>query len=148
MRLRTSAKVTQKFGESSNRFEAVNGAEEMKHKHLRFGQGFKVVLGNGKSQAAQLVLEPGQAEGNLRNRHVGADQWLFVLSGTGNATINRRRHGLKPGTLLLIERGDRHEIRNDGVANLVTLNVYVPPAYTANGKELPAGKPADRARTP
>jgi mannose-6-phosphate isomerase-like protein (cupin superfamily) len=95
-----------------------------------------------------MVLEPGKAEGNSRNRHNGADQWLFVLSGTGTAKVNRRRQVLKPGTLLLIERGDRHEIRNDGAANLVTLNVYVPPAYTAAGKELPAGKPADRARTP
>jgi mannose-6-phosphate isomerase-like protein (cupin superfamily) len=50
---------------------------------------------------------------------------------------------LREGSPLLIEHGDRHEIRNNGRARLVTLNFYVPPAYTADGDELPAGKPAE-----
>ena len=120
----------------------------MKHKKLRFGEGFSVVLGNRRSQAAQMVLEPGKSEGNACNRHAGADQWLFVVSGSGSALINRRRYRMTPGVLLLIERGDRHEIRNDGTKRLVTLNLYVPPAYTMKGKELPAGRPAESARTP
>jgi len=41
------------------------------------------------------------------------------------------------GSLVLIERGDRHEIRNTGRTLLKTLNVYVPPGYTAGGHELP-----------
>ena len=120
----------------------------MKHKTLRFGKGFNVVLGNRRSQAAQMVLKPGDAEGNDRNRHSGADQWLFVVKGVGTATINRRRIQLRSGVLLLIERGDRHEIRNDGRLPLVTLNFYVPPAYTTAGHELPAGEPAQNATTP
>ena len=118
----------------------------MKRKALRFGKGFNVVLGNRRSQAAQMVLEPGKAEGHATNRHSGADQWLFVVSGTGVATINRRRYLLGPSTLLLIERGDRHEIRNTGDKLLKTLNFYVPPAYTADGDELPAGEPAESGR--
>jgi oxalate decarboxylase/phosphoglucose isomerase-like protein (cupin superfamily) len=43
--------------------------------------------------------------------------------------------------LLLIERGDRHEIRNTGRGLLRTLNWYVPPAYDRRGNELPAAKP-------
>ena len=35
---------------------------------------------------------------------------------------------------------DRDEIRNTGDGPLKTLNVYVPPAYTEDGDELPAGK--------
>jgi mannose-6-phosphate isomerase-like protein (cupin superfamily) len=120
----------------------------MKHKTLRFGKGFKVVLGNRRSQATQMVLKPGDAEGNVRNRHSGADQWLFVVKGAGTATINHRPIRLRSGVLLLIERGDRHEIRNNGRAPLVTLNFYVPPAYTNSGRELPAGEPADDAATP
>ena len=121
----------------------------MKRRILRFGQGFHVVFGTQRSQAAQMVLEPGDAEGHAGNRHEGADQWLFVVSGTGVATVNGRRHPLKANTLVLIEHGDRHEIRNTGRVRLVTLNVYVPPAYTKDGNELPAGKPAEegRART-
>ena len=108
----------------------------MRHKTLRFGRGFNVVLGNRRSQAAQMVLEPGDAEGNRDNRHDGADQWLFVVSGAGVAQVNDRRVRLRAGSLLLIEHGDRHEIRNNGRARLATLNFYVPPAYRSDGDEL------------
>jgi len=118
----------------------------MRYKTLRFGRGFNVVLGNRKSQAAQMVLEPGDAEGNRENRHDGADQWLFVVSGTGVAHVNERRVSLRAGSLLLIEHGDRHEIRNNGRGKLVTLNFYVPPAYSSQGDELRAGKPAEKAK--
>jgi mannose-6-phosphate isomerase-like protein (cupin superfamily) len=112
----------------------------MKRRQLRFGRGFRVVFGNRRAQAAEMVIRPGGAEGDSRNRHRGADQWLFVVSGTGVATVNRRRHPLKAGTLLLIERGDEHEVRASGRRPLRTLNVYVPPAYEADGDELPAGR--------
>ena len=113
----------------------------MKRKQLRFGRGFRVAFGNAHAQAAEMVIAPGKAEGGPRNLHRGADQWLFVLSGSGVATVNRRRYALKAGMLMLIERGDEHEVRNTGRTPLRTLNVYVPPAYTAGGDELPAGEP-------
>ena len=116
----------------------------MKHKTLRFGKGFNVVLGNRRSQAAQMVLTPGNSEGSATNRHVRADQWLFVVRGTGTAIVNRRRYYLRAGSLCLIEHGDRHEIRNHGQTDLVTLNFYVPPGYAADGRELTAGKPAEK----
>src|SRR3954469_18827805 len=100
----------------------------MQHKHLRSGHGFRVVLGNARSQAAQMTLGPGEAEGGPDNRHGGADQWLFVVAGTGEAVVNGERLELHEGTLLLIERGDTHEVWNTGEAPLRTLNVYVPPA--------------------
>ncbi len=112
----------------------------MKHKRLRFGRGFRVAFGNRRSQAAEMVIPPGEAEGDSHNRHRGADQWLYVLSGAGTARVNGRRHALGPGSLLLIERGDEHEIRATGRAPLRTLNVYVPPAYRADGEPLPRGR--------
>lgn len=87
-----------------------------------------------------MVLAPGGCEGGDDNRHRGSDQWLYVVSGTGHAIVSDRRHPLRAGTLLLIERGSTHEIRNDGSTPLKTLNVYVPPAYTSEGGELPRGK--------
>ncbi len=111
----------------------------MKHTHLRFGQGFRIVLGDEHSQAAQMTLAPGETEGGPDNRHKGADQWLYVVAGRGEAVVNGRKRDLREGTLLLIQRGDRHEIRNTGRSPLRTLNVYVPPAYTADGDELPTG---------
>jgi mannose-6-phosphate isomerase-like protein (cupin superfamily) len=113
---------------------------QLKRKALRFGRGFRVVLGNRGSQAAVMVLPPGKSEGDSHNRHRGADQWLFVESGTGVATVNGRRYPLKAGSLMLIERGDEHRILNNGRAMLRTLNFYVPPAYDEDGDELPRGK--------
>jgi mannose-6-phosphate isomerase-like protein (cupin superfamily) len=109
-------------------------------KQLRFGRGFRVIPGNRASQAAEMVLAPGDAEGDAGNRHRGADQWLFVLSGSGQATINRRRHKLRAGSLVFIERRERHEIKNTGRTPLRTLNFYAPPAYRKDGNPLPRGK--------
>jgi mannose-6-phosphate isomerase-like protein (cupin superfamily) len=112
----------------------------VRHKHLQFGHGFKVVLGNEHSQAAQMTLAPGEVEGGPDNRHRGADQWLFIVAGTSEAVVDGEAVALKPRTLLLIERGDTHEIRNMGDGPLRTLNVYVPPAYTGDGEEMPRGR--------
>lgn len=113
----------------------------MKVKTLRFGRGFKVVLGNRRVQAAQMVIPPRKSEGGPGNRHKGADQWLFVVSGIGIAHIQGVRIPLTMGTLLLVEHGEQHEIRNTGKGLLKTLNLYSPPGYTKDGDELPAGKP-------
>jgi len=80
----------------------------MKRVTFRFGEGFRVAIGNKRSQAAEMVLEPGQSEGGSDNHHRGADQWLYVVSGKGVAIVNGRRSSLLPGTLLLIERGENH----------------------------------------
>jgi mannose-6-phosphate isomerase-like protein (cupin superfamily) len=112
----------------------------MKQAHLRFGNGFRVAIGNARSQAASMTLAPGDSEGGPDNRHRGADQWLFVRSGSGLATINGRRVKLRAGSLVLVERGDRHEIRNTGRTPLRTLNIYVPPAYTKGGNERARGR--------
>ena len=55
--------------------------------------------------------------------------------------VNGKRIPLRAGTLLLIERRDRHEVKNTGRGWLRTLNVYVPPAYTRGGEELARGRP-------
>ena len=85
-------------------------------KHLRFGRGFRVIPGNRGSQAAEMVLEPGDAEGD------------------------RGTHPIRRGSLLFIERREKHEIRNTGKAPLRTLNFYAPPAYRKDGNPLPRGK--------
>jgi mannose-6-phosphate isomerase-like protein (cupin superfamily) len=112
----------------------------MKRKTLRFGEGFRIAVGNRRAQAAAMVIPPGNHEGGPDNRHRGADQWLFVVSGTGAATVNNRRYAIHAGTILLIEKGDKHEIRNTGRTMLKTLSIYVPPAYTKDGDELPRGR--------
>jgi mannose-6-phosphate isomerase-like protein (cupin superfamily) len=112
----------------------------MKQDKLTFQTGFRVGIGNARSQAAAMVLAKGGCEGGPDNRHRGADQWLFIVSGTGRAIINGHEVPLRAGSIVLIEHGDRHEIRNTGRSQLKTVSIYVPPAYSPKGDELPAGK--------
>jgi hypothetical protein len=54
--------------------------------------------------------------------------------------VTTGRYPLRPGSLVLIEHGDEHEIIA-GRGRLETINIYVPPGYTSEGDELPAAKP-------
>lgn len=112
----------------------------MQYKHLRFGQGFRTAFAVRDVQAAEMVIAPGEAEGGPDNRHRGADQWLYVVSGTGVATVEGEQQKLRAGSLLVIERGERHEIRNTGRGFLKTLKLYYPPAYDQDEEPLAAGK--------
>ena len=109
----------------------------MQRKQLRFGRGFRVAAGDSHSQAAQMVIPPGASEGGPDNCRQGSDQWLYVVAGQGRAIVDGKASRL-PGTLLLIQRGEHHEIRNTGRQPLQTVNVYVPPAYDDDGNPLRA----------
>ncbi len=112
----------------------------MKHMELELKDGFDPVCSIRGVQAAQMVLSPGTSTGGDGNRHAGADQWLFVVSGTGLAIVNNKEQALRAGSLLVIERGEEHEIQCSGAQPLRTVNFYSPPAYDVNGNPLPAGK--------
>ena len=112
----------------------------MKQASVSYAKGFRVLIGDDHSQAATMVIETGGKEGGSDNRHRGADQWLYVERGNGEIRINGHSYPLSAGSLFLIQRGDRHEVRNTGQSPLKTLNFYVPPAYKADGDELPPGK--------
>lgn len=90
--------------------------------------GFKVIAKTKTSEAATMVIKPGDSEGGPDNKHP-ADQWLFVISGSGTATVEGKSVELKRGTLLQIARGETHEIKNTGRTDLRTLNFYTPVIY-------------------
>ncbi|MCY7355345.1 MAG: cupin domain-containing protein [Lysobacter sp.] len=112
----------------------------MHSKSLRFGEGFRVAFAVRKAQAAEMVIAPGDSEGDADNRHRGADQWLYVVAGTGVAIVEGKRVVLKAGKLLVIERGERHEVRNTGRTLLKTLNFYLPPAFDNDGDPVGPGR--------
>ena len=100
---------------------------------------FDVLTATRSAQAAMMTLRPGQSTSDEpENEHPRAEQWLFVVRGTGRAVVGGRRVMLKAGSLLLIEKGEPHLITNTGRKPLVTLNLYCPPAYTAGGEVKPA----------
>jgi mannose-6-phosphate isomerase-like protein (cupin superfamily) len=66
---------------------AVRRKEIMKEKTLRFGKGFKVIMGNRRVQAAQMVIAPGDSEGGPKIEH--AEQHQIRNTGRGYLrTIN------------------------------------------------------------
>lgn len=90
---------------------------------------FQVLGGTDRSQAAAMTLSPGRSTGGPDNAHEAADQWLYVVSGSGEATVDGRNVALEAGDLLLIAAGETHEIAAGSREALVTVNVYAPPEY-------------------
>jgi mannose-6-phosphate isomerase-like protein (cupin superfamily) len=109
-------------------------------KHFKTGTHrsfFKVLHATRSAQAAMMVLQPGQATGEEpENEHPWAEQWLFVISGVGRAKVGKSRVSLRENSLLLIEKGEPHQVVSIGRRPLVTLNFYAPPAYTMDGELL------------
>ena len=96
---------------------------------------FTILASTTTAQAAMMTLKPGQSSSDEpENEHPRCEQWLFVLRGTGRAVVGKRRVALKEDSLLLIEKGEAHQITNTGRSPLVTLNFYAPPAYTKAGE--------------
>jgi mannose-6-phosphate isomerase-like protein (cupin superfamily) len=46
----------------------------------------------------------------------------------------RKRHSIKAGSLVIIEKREIHQVTATGKEPLVTLNLYVPPAYSKSGE--------------
>ncbi len=84
-----------------------------------------------------MTLAPGAAASeSSENEHAWSEQWLFVISGSGEAKSGKRTYKLRVGSLLLVEKGEPHLIRNTGKVPLVTVNIYAPPAYGDDGEPL------------
>src|SRR5688500_15566299 len=100
----------------------------MKHVKIRSTarEPWRVLGGTKRSQAARMVIEPGDSEGGPDNRHRG-DQWLYVVAGTGAAHVGRKTVRLSRGSLLLIASGQTHGLR--AKTRLVTFNISAPPQY-------------------
>lgn len=110
-------------------------------KHIRTAQRrseFKVLAQTRLAQAAMMVLGPKGSTGEPQNEHSKSEQWLYVISGRGRAKVGNRRVSLAAGSLLLIEKGEVHQIVNTGTTPLTTLNFYAPPAYTPSGEVRPS----------
>jgi mannose-6-phosphate isomerase-like protein (cupin superfamily) len=112
-------------------------------KHFKTGRSrakFDVLGATRGTQAAMMTLQPGgTSDDEPSNEHPHSEQWVFVVSGTGVARIGKHRASLRSvklaeNSLLLIEKGELHQIIAAGRQPLRTINFYVPPAYDADGE--------------
>jgi mannose-6-phosphate isomerase-like protein (cupin superfamily) len=101
---------------------------------------FDLLHSSRLTQAAMMTLPPGGvSDEEPSNEHPHSEQWLFVIAGAGEARVGKRRAALRrvrlaAGSLLLIEKGELHQIENTGKRPLRTINFYTPPAYTPDGE--------------
>src|SRR5689334_7493707 len=97
-------------------------------------ESFRILAETRALQAAVMTLPPGESTGDPDNEHPDSEQWLLVLKGTGRAKVGRRSVPIQKGSLLVVEKGETHQVKNTGRKNaLVTLNFYAPPAYKRGG---------------
>jgi mannose-6-phosphate isomerase-like protein (cupin superfamily) len=92
-------------------------------------ESFQVRHTTARSQFATMVLSPGETSGEFGNEHGGADQWLYVLSGVGEAKGESGVQSIGPGDLVLIPAPEKHQFRCTGDAELRTITFYAPPGY-------------------
>jgi mannose-6-phosphate isomerase-like protein (cupin superfamily) len=114
-------------------------------KHVKTGSKrgkFNVLFATHSAQAAMMTLRPGgTSEDEPANEHRRSEQWMFVVEGSGEALVGKERGALRrvklaKNSLLVIEKGELHQIKNTGKKSLITLNVYAPPAYDKAGEPL------------
>jgi mannose-6-phosphate isomerase-like protein (cupin superfamily) len=80
----------------------------------------RVLLRRGEvphvAQLARATFEPGQ----VATGHAHADMWeVFVCeSGRGRLTVGGETVDLRPGTCVVVEPGEQHELTNDGPERL------------------------------
>jgi mannose-6-phosphate isomerase-like protein (cupin superfamily) len=98
---------------------------------------FNILVSSRSAQAAMMTLcVGGTSSDRPENEHPFSEQWLFVIRGNGRAVVGKRSVQLKANDLLLIEKGERHQIVNTGRTHLITLNLYVPRACDGRGDVL------------
>ncbi len=103
---------------------------------------FKVIGNTAHTQTAVMNLKRGETSGNYGTDHPHADQILIVLSGEGSAKINNEIQPLHIGDILLIQAGEKHQIRGESDELFQTVSFYNPIAYPEEME--PVGIPSNR----
>jgi len=81
----------------------------------------RVMIKNGElgciTQFAQSIFPAGA----VAEEHVHCDmgEVFLIESGGGEIVVNDRAYPLGPGTCVVVEPGDRHELKNTGATDLV-----------------------------
>jgi len=90
---------------------------------------FKVIANTAHTQVAVMNLKKGETSGEYGTDHPHADQTIVVMSGEGKAKVEGKARPLMPGDVLLIQAGEKHQIRGESDELFQTVNFYSPIAY-------------------
>jgi mannose-6-phosphate isomerase-like protein (cupin superfamily) len=114
-------------------------------KHIKTGSKrgkFNLLVASRGAQAAMMTLQPGAtSDDEPSNEHTASEQWLHVIEGRGEVRVGKSKKALRTikfqkYSLLVIEKGELHQVTNTGRKPLITFNLYVPPAYDGEGEPL------------
>jgi quercetin dioxygenase-like cupin family protein len=87
-----------------------------------------------KAYSCELVrLEPGDHS----VPHI--EPWshlLYILSGTGDVTIDGSTSPIRSGTVCQVRAGEKHSLRNLGDDDLLILAIYDPPRQRRRGDRV------------
>ena len=118
----------------------------MKHISVSKQRGkFRRLAATAGAQAILMSLNPGESsEDSPENENPRCEQWMYVISGQGEVIVEtngkRRKTTISAGSLVLIEKRELHQVTALGSTPLVSVNLYVPPAYGPDGKPLPRAR--------
>jgi quercetin dioxygenase-like cupin family protein len=84
--------------------------------------------------ATLAVPQPGATRGP--HLHVGFEEVIYVLSGTGTTHAESGEMPIKPGDLVLIPAGEKHMTQNNGDVPLVLLCFFPVPDVSAGTTEF------------
>ncbi len=73
---------------------------------------------------SQAIIHPkSKTDNHIHDRN----ELIYVASGKGYCISNNKRINLESDTVLLVERGENHQIFNEGDETMKLLVVFVPP---------------------
>ncbi len=120
--------------ETEPRAERTGGSESVGYKAAmqnigNSSAGFSVLENGSGLQTAVITLDPGEASGSYGNEHPESEQVLFVVHGSLEAEVGKKRFSMRAGDSTVVPRGAAHRFINRSAERAVTFNVYSPKAY-------------------
>ena len=87
----------------------------------------KVLFTGTRSQLVMMSIPPGGEVGE--EIHTYTEQTLFFLSGTGQAILGGKTNPIRPGDVVVVVPGTKHNFINTGSVPLKIYTVYDPPNH-------------------
>lgn len=87
----------------------------------------KVIFTGKKSQLVVMSIPPGGEIGEETHDHV--EQTLYFESGTGEGMLNDEVFAIRPGDIVVVTPGTKHNFKNNGPEPLKVTTVYTPPNH-------------------